>query len=116
MIPSENSQVVKGFFAGINDVVIKMVDIIMEFAPYGVFALLATLIVEAPKWDLLKSLLLYSLTLILGLAILIVLYLIIVKIFTGKSPNYFLKGILPAQLVAFSHFSPILAAPRWKSS
>ena len=39
----------------------------MSFAPYGVFALLATLIVEAPKWDLLKSLLLYSITLIIGL-------------------------------------------------
>ena len=83
----------------------------MLFAPYGVFALLATLIVEAPKWDLLQSLLLYSMTLILGLAVLILLYLVIVKLFTGRNPNFFLKGILPAQLVAFSTSSSAATLP-----
>ena len=111
LIPEKKSRPIKDFFDSFNDVILKIIDLIMLFAPYGVFALLATLIVEAPKWDLLKSLLLYSLTLILGLAILIVLYLIIVKIFTGKSPNYFLKGILPAQLVAFSTSSSAATLP-----
>ncbi len=111
LIPQKKSRSIKEFFDSLNAVILKIIDLIMLFAPYGVFALLATLIVEAPKWDLLKSLLLYSLTLILGLAILIVLYLIIVKIFTGKSPNYFLKGILPAQLVAFSTSSSAATLP-----
>ncbi len=111
LIPQKKSRSIKEFFDSLNEVILKIIDLIMLFAPYGVFALLATLIVEAPKWDLLKSLLLYSLTLILGLAILIVLYLIIVKIFTGKSPNYFLKGILPAQLVAFSTSSSAATLP-----
>ncbi len=111
LIPEKKSRPIKEFFDSFNDVILKIIDLIMLFAPYGVFALLATLIVEAPKWDLLKSLLLYSLTLILGLGILILLYLIIVKTFTGKSPNFFLKGILPAQLVAFSTSSSAATLP-----
>ena len=111
LIPEKKSRPIKDFFDSFNEVILKIIDLIMLFAPYGVFALLATLIVEAPKWDLLKSLLLYSLTLILGLAVLIVLYLIIVKLFTGKSPNFFLKGILPAQLVAFSTSSSAATLP-----
>ena len=111
LIPEKKSRPIKDFFDSFNEVVLKIIDLIMSFAPYGVFALLATLIVEAPKWDLLKSLLLYSLTLILGLAVLIVLYLMIVKIFTGKSSNFFLKGILPAQLVAFSTSSSAATLP-----
>ena len=111
LIPLDKSRPIKDFFDSLNDVVLKIIDLIMLFAPYGVFALLATLIVEAPKWDLLQSLLLYSMTLILGLAVLILLYLVIVKIFTGRNPNFFLKGILPAQLVAFSTSSSAATLP-----
>ena len=111
LIPPDKSRPIKEFFDSLNDVVLKIIDLIMLFAPYGVFALLATLIVEAPKWDLLQSLLLYSMTLILGLAVLILLYLVIVKLFTGRNPNFFLKGILPAQLVAFSTSSSAATLP-----
>ena len=111
LIPPDKSRPIKEFFDSLNDVVLKIIDLIMLFAPYGVFALLATLIVEAPKWDLLQSLLLYSMTLILGLVVLILLYLVIVKIFTGRNPNFFLKGILPAQLVAFSTSSSAATLP-----
>ena len=111
LIPPDKSRPIKEFFDSLNDVVLKIIDLIMLFAPYGVFALLATLIVEAPKWDLLQSLLLYSMTLILGLVVLILLYLLIVKLFTGRNPNFFLKGILPAQLVAFSTSSSAATLP-----
>ena len=111
LIPPDKSRPIKDFFDSLNDVVLKIIDLIMLFAPYGVFALLATLIVEAPKWDLLQSLLLYSMTLILGLVVLILLYLLIVKLFTGRNPNFFLKGILPAQLVAFSTSSSAATLP-----
>lgn len=111
LIPPDKSRPIKEFFDSLNDVVLKIIDLIMLFAPYGVFALLATLIVEAPKWDLLQSLLLYSMTLILGLVVLILLYLVIVKLFTGRNPNFFLKGILPAQLVAFSTSSSAATLP-----
>ena len=111
LIPPDKSRPIKEFFDSLNDVVLKIIDLIMLCAPYGVFALLATLIVEAPKWDLLQSLLLYSMTLILGLVVLILLYLVIVKLFTGRNPNFFLKGILPAQLVAFSTSSSAATLP-----
>ena len=111
LIPENKSKPLKLFFDSLNDVVLKIIDLIMLCAPYGVFALLATLVDEAPNADLLTSLLLYSLTLMLGLVILLVFYLIIVKLMTGKSPQYFLRGILPAQLVAFSTSSSAATLP-----
>ena len=111
LIPEKKSKPLKEFFDSLNEVILKIIDIIMNFAPYGVFALLATLIVEAPKWDLLKSLLLYSITLIIGLFLLILVYIIIVRLLLNKSPNFFIKGILPAQLVAFSTSSSAATLP-----
>ena len=64
LIPENKSKAVKSFFDSLNDVILKIIDLIMLSAPYGVFALLASLIVEAPNIDLLKSLLLYSVTLL----------------------------------------------------
>ena len=111
MIPENKSKPLKLFFDSLNDVVLKIIDLIMRCAPYGVFALLSTLVAEAPNTDLLTGLILYSLTLILGLVILLLFYLLIVKILTGKSPLYFLRGILPAQLVAFSTSSSAATLP-----
>jgi len=111
LIPEKKSKPLKEFFDSLNEVILKIIDIIMNFAPYGVFALLATLIVEAPKWDLLKSLLLYSITLIIGLLLLILVYIVIVRLLLNKSPNFFIKGILPAQLVAFSTSSSAATLP-----
>ena len=111
LIPEKKSKPLKDFFDSLNEVILKIIDLIMSFAPYGVFALLATLIVEAPKWDLLKSLLLYSITLLAGLFLLVVIYTIAVKLILNKSPNFFFKGILPAQLVAFSTSSSAATLP-----
>ena len=111
LIPEKKAKPIKDFFDSLNEVILKIIDLIMGFAPYGVFALLATLIVEAPKWDLLKSLLLYSITLIIGLFSLIVIYTIAVRLILNKSPNFFFKGILPAQLVAFSTSSSAATLP-----
>ena len=44
LIPEEKGKTVKSFFDGLNEVILKMVDLIMLAAPYGVFALLAALI------------------------------------------------------------------------
>ena len=111
LIPEKKSRPLKDFFDSLNYVILKIIDLIMNFAPFGVFALLATLIVEAPKFDLLVSLFLYSITLIFGLIILILFYIIILKIFLNKTPSFFLKGILPAQLVAFSTSSSAATLP-----
>ena len=111
LIPPNKAKPIKDFFDSFNEVVLKIIDLIMMFAPYGVFGLLAALIVEAPNADLLKSLLMYSLTLLLGLLLMIIIYLLIVKLLTGRNPISFLKAILPAQLVAFSTSSSAATLP-----
>ena len=111
LIPETKSKPVKSFFDSLNDVILKIIDLIMLCAPYGVFALLASLIVEAPNIDLLKSLLLYSVTLLAGLFIVIIVYLMIVKFFLKRNLREFIDGILPAQLVAFSTSSSAATLP-----
>ena len=111
LITPNKAKPIKDFFDSFNEVVLKIIDIIMMFAPYGVFGLLAALIVEAPNADLLKSLLMYSVTLLLGLLLMIIIYLVIVKLLTGRNPISFLKAILPAQLVAFSTSSSAATLP-----
>ena len=111
LIPERKSKPVKSFFDSLNDVILKIIDLIMLCAPYGVFALLASLIVEAPNIDLLKSLLLYSVTLLAGLFIVIIVYLMIVKFFLRRNLKEFIDGILPAQLVAFSTSSSAATLP-----
>src|SRR5690606_20527144 len=60
LIPADKSAPVKAFFAGFNEVILKLIDLIMLAAPYGVFALLAALVVESPSADLFSALLLYA--------------------------------------------------------
>ena len=48
---------------------LKMIDLIMLAAPYGVFALLAALVVESPSIDLFKALIWYAFTVVIGLII-----------------------------------------------
>jgi proton glutamate symport protein len=112
LIPEEKARPVIGFFDGMNEVVMKMVDLIMLAAPYGVFALLAALIVESPSSDIFIALLGYMATVLVGLAFLIfIFYPTLVRVFTGKKPMFFLKGFAPAQLLAFSTSSSAATLP-----
>jgi proton glutamate symport protein len=111
LIPEEKAKTVKSFFDGFNEVILKMVDLIMLAAPYGVFALLAALIAESPSVDLFKALAWYALTVILGLALMIIIYNVLVFIFTKKRPSFFMKAISPAQLLAFSTSSSAATLP-----
>ena len=111
LIPEDKSKPVKIFFDSFNYIILKLIDIIMICAPYGVFALLAALVVESPSIDLFIALGAYSLTLILGLIIMIFIYIFIVKVFTGMNPVNFVKGISPAQLLAFSTSSSAATLP-----
>jgi len=111
LIPEEDGKHVKGFFDGFNEVILKMVDLIMLAAPYGVFALLAALVAESPSLDLFKALGWYALTVVAGLLCMIGIYILLVKIFTKKNPVFFMKGISPAQLLAFSTSSSAATLP-----
>lgn len=111
LIPEKKSKTVKEFFDGFNEVILKMVDLIMLAAPYGVFALLAALVVEAPSADLFAALGMYALCVVLGLLLMIGVYILLVKLVTKKSPRFFLNGIAPAQLLAFSTSSSAATLP-----
>ena len=111
LLPEDRAKPVKDFFNSFNEVILKMIDLIMLAAPYGVFALLAALIVESPSADLFKALGWYALTVVFGLFIMIVFYTVLVLIFTGKKPKEFLQGISPAQLLAFSTSSSAATLP-----
>ena len=111
LIPEKTAQPVKDFFDGFNEVILKMIDLIMLAAPYGVFALLAALVVEAPSADLFAALGMYALCVVLGLALMIGVYILLVWIFTKHTPSSFLSGIGPAQLLAFSTSSSAATLP-----
>ncbi len=111
LIDEKYSKPVKDFFDGFNEVILKLIDIIMLAAPVGVFALLASLVVESPSFDLFKALGWYAITVLAGLATMIVFYNLLVWLFTKKKPNFFMKAMSPAQLLAFSTSSSAATLP-----
>ncbi len=112
LIPEEQARPVKAFFDGTNEVILKLIDLIMLGAPYGVFALLAALVVELPSVDLFVALLGYAACVAGGLLLLIGgFYPTVMKIFTKRSYSFFFKGISPAQLLAFSTSSSAATLP-----
>ncbi|MCM4168163.1 Proton/sodium-glutamate symport protein [Arenibacter antarcticus] len=111
LIPEEKAAPVKKFFDGFNEVILKLIDLIMLAAPYGVFALLAALVVESPSLDLFKALAWYAVCVLSGLILMIGVYILIVYLVTKRSPSFFISGISPAQLLAFSTSSSAATLP-----
>ena len=111
LLTGKEVKAVKEFFDSFNVIILKLIDLIMLSAPYGVFALLAALVVEAPSIELFKALALYAITLLLGLSIMIFIYTIVVQLFTKKKISFFMKGMAPAQLLAFSTSSSAATLP-----
>ncbi len=101
LIPREKSAPVITFFDGLNDAMIKIVVVVIEIAPYGVFALIADA-VGSFGIDILLSLLKYTIVTIIGLFMMIFLYPIVVRMFSGIPYMEFLRGVREAQLIAFS--------------
>ncbi|AUC15366.1 dicarboxylate/amino acid:cation symporter [Tenacibaculum sp. SZ-18] len=111
LIAEEKAKPLISFFDSLNEVVMKMVDLIMLFAPYAVFALLANVIIAFDDTEILIKLLWYALCVIFGLALMVVFYLLILKFYVKKSPLWFLQKISPAQLLAFSTSSSAATLP-----
>lgn len=107
--PKEKVTTVKSFFDGANTVILSIVDIIMRYAPIGVFALLASLNIDV---ELLQALSVYSLNVVLGLAVMLfVTYPLILKFMTKVKYKRFMKAILPAQILGFSTSSSAATLP-----
>lgn len=118
LLPEKKIKPVKKFFDSLNHIVLKMIDIIMLTAPYGVFALLAGLIVDmagdnpSDSISLFAALGLYSLTVVIGLALMIfAVYPLIIRFFSPLKYSRFVRAISPVQLLAFSTSSSAATLP-----
>lgn len=117
-IPKETSKPVVDLINGINEIFLKMVEVIMEAAPFFVFALMAGIIAKmadtpAEVLEVFKGLLSYSVVVAAGLFFMILVFypamvlLIIRKISYGE----FFRRISPAQFLAFSTSSSAATLP-----
>ncbi|ADY30641.1 dicarboxylate/amino acid:cation symporter [Cellulophaga lytica] len=111
LVGEKRSKPLKDFFDSLNDVILKMVDLIMLAAPFAVFALLSQVVVTADDPEILQKLLSYSGVVILGLLLMITFYCSLVYLYTKKNPIWFLKQMSPAQLLAFSTSSSAATLP-----
>lgn len=111
MLPQEKTCPVLAFFDGVNEAMLKLVMLIMEIAPYGVLALIATMIAEFGL-GILGTLAKYSVVVVVGLIIHAgIIYPMLLKIFTRLPIRKFYRGIRPAQLIAFSSSSSSATLP-----
>ncbi len=114
LLPKDRVKPVKKFINSLNDIILKLIDIIMSAAPFGVFALLAALIVDfSGDSELFTALGLYFLTVVLGLLIMVtIFYPIFLKFFFRKVKYFkYFRAIIPAQMVAFSTSSSAATLP-----
>ncbi|MEI6866737.1 dicarboxylate/amino acid:cation symporter [Flavicella sp.] len=111
LVPEKEARPLKKFFDSLNSVVLKLVDLIMLLAPVAVLSLLTTVIVNTNDSAILVALMKYVGVVVLGLLLMICFYLILISVYTKKSPIWFLKQISPAQLLAFSTSSSAATLP-----
>ena len=110
-IEKDKSKPVIDFFEGVSATMIKMVDIIMLLAPYGVFALIAATIASF-GFDILSTLVWYTFAVIFGLLIQTTfVYAGLVKFMGGMRVMDFFKGVRNAQAIAFSTSSSAATLP-----
>ncbi len=111
VIREDRRDAVLNFFHGINEASMVLINWIMELAPYAVFVLIAAVVANF-GFDLLQSLLVYTVVVVLGLAVhLMFTYGTILRIFAGLSPPAFFKRVAAVPLFAFSTSSSNATLP-----
>ena len=117
-IPAQKGEPLINLFESLNDVIIKIVDLIMKTAPYGVFALMAAVIVDLTGDDLGQALILlralgwYCLAVLIGLLLhVLIVYSSLFKLFSKMKLRDFFKAIRPAILLGFSTSSSLATLP-----
>jgi len=117
-IPREKGEILVEFFDSLNDVIIVIVDFIMKTAPYGVFALMAGVIVDlagdnlGKAVELLGALGWYCVAVIIGLTLhVLIVYSSLFKMFSKMKLRDFFRAIRPAVLLGFSTSSSSATLP-----
>jgi len=118
-IPKEKGHPVITLVDGINEVILKMIDLIMKAAPFFVFCLMAGILAKMAKdkpellFDILSGLAWFAITALIGLGIMILVVYPLIQKFVVKKFGYaeFFRKISPAQLFAFSTSSSAATLP-----
>jgi proton glutamate symport protein len=111
LVARERRDIVLGFFSGVNDAIMVVIDWVMKLAPYAVFALVSA-VVSRFGLDLLRSLLVYTLVVMGGLLLhVLITYMSMVKFLAGMNPLDFARRIMEVPLVAFSTSSSSATLP-----
>jgi len=96
---------------GLYDVSMRLVQLVLHLAPFGVAALMFSFTVEL-GWEILQQLLYYVAVVVLGLAIhQFVVYSLSVKLLGGMSPLRFFRDVRDAMITAFSTASSNATLP-----
>ena len=94
-----------------NEIMMYLVNLVMKFAPYGTFALLASAIGKQGL-DAIKAMSLYMIVVLLALVVhAIVTYGSTILLIAKRNPIHFFKGFAPAMGVAFSTSSSNATLP-----
>jgi Na+/H+-dicarboxylate symporter len=110
-LQEEKKKLIITFFDGITDITIQIVEMIMKLAPYGVFALVAS-VIGLYGTTIILTLLTYFVTTMLALLVHVIIFnSAVIKIFTNLKVLEFWRGIYPALLVAFSTSSSSATIP-----
>lgn len=111
VIPKEKAKPVIDFFSGLSEAMIKLVEKVILIAPYAVFALIAATVAEF-GFEILHTLLWYTVTVVLGLFITtFIIYPLILKIFTRVSIIDFFLAQKQVLAVAFTTSSSSATLP-----
>jgi Na+/H+-dicarboxylate symporter len=111
VIQEDRRNAVLNFFHGINEASMVLINWIMELAPYAVFVLIASVVANF-GFDLLQSLLLYTVVVVGGLALhAFGTYALILRFLARLNPGTFYKRIAAVPLFAFSTSSSNATLP-----
>ncbi|EKE83864.1 dicarboxylate/amino acid:cation symporter [Idiomarina xiamenensis] len=107
----ESGQRIKSFFEDINEVIMKLVVILMNLAPYGVFALMAKLFVETGLETIGNLAKYFVLVLVVLFVHALVTYPILLRLLARVSPMMFLRKMRDAQIFGFTTASSNATLP-----
>lgn len=113
LLSREKTKPFMDFISSFNALILKIIDLIMGFAPVGVFALMCAMVVDnAGEITMFYALGLYAFTVVFGLLILIFgVYPLLIKVFTKIPYFHFVKTMLPVQMLGFSTSSSAATLP-----
>jgi len=110
-LKGSHGEVQKDFWRGLLSIMIQMTNLVMKFAPIGIFALVGKVVMMSGV-DAFKPLAVFFITVLMALALHMLVFLPMVLKFVAKvNPALHFKAMMPALLTAFSTSSSSATLP-----